>query len=116
MHWPGSVNVRQIFSEFINCPVYVDNDANVAALGENIKVQAKVDDVVAITLGTGLGGGIISNGELVHGHNGSGAEIGHIRTDFDQRFNCNCGKSGCIETVALLVSLIWLILLSKINV
>lgn len=101
MHWPGSVNVRQIFSEFINCPVYVDNDANVAALGEKHKGAGQgADDVVAITLGTGLGGGIISNGELVHGHNGSGAEIGHIRTDFDQRFNCNCGKSGCIETVA----------------
>ena len=101
MHWPGSVNVRQIFSEFINCPVYVDNDANVAALGEKHKGAGQgADDVVAITLGTGLGGGIISNGELVHGHNGSGAEIGHIRTDFDRRFNCNCGKSGCIETVA----------------
>jgi len=56
--------------------------------------------VVAITLGTGLGGGIISNGEIVNGHNGSGAEIGHFRVDHDQRFKCNCGKSGCIETVA----------------
>lgn len=55
---------------------------------------------MAITLGTGLGGGIISNGEIVHGHNGSGAEIGHFRVDHDQRFRCNCGKSGCIETVA----------------
>lgn len=74
MHWPGSVNVRQIFSEFINCPVYVDNDANVAALGEKHKGAGQgADDVVAITLGTGLGGGIISNGELVHGHNGSGS-------------------------------------------
>ncbi|PNZ66436.1 ROK family glucokinase [Staphylococcus croceilyticus] len=101
LHWPGNVNVREIFSKFIDCPVYVDNDANVAALGEKHKGAGQgADDVVAITLGTGLGGGIISNGEIVHGHNGSGAEIGHIRTDFDQRFNCNCGKSGCIETVA----------------
>ena len=81
--------------------VYVDNDANVAALGEKHKGAGEgADDVVAITLGTGLGGGIISNGEIVHGHNGSGAEIGHLRADFDQRFQCNCGKSGCIETVA----------------
>ena len=59
MHWPGSVNVRQIFSEFINCPVYVDNDANVAALGEKHKGAGQgADDVVAITLGTGLGGGL----------------------------------------------------------
>ena len=79
----------------------MDNDANVAALGEKHKGAGEgADDVVAITLGTGLGGGIISNGEIVHGHNGSGAEIGHMRADFDQRFKCNCGKSGCIETVA----------------
>ena len=72
----------------------MDNDANVAALGEKHKGAGEgADDVVAITLGTGLGGGIISNGEIVHGHNGSGAEIGHMRADFDQRFKCNCGKS-----------------------
>ncbi|MBE7350343.1 ROK family glucokinase [Staphylococcus epidermidis] len=101
LHWPGSVNVREIFKQYVNCPVYVDNDANVAALGEKHKGAGEgADDVVAITLGTGLGGGIISNGEIVHGHNGSGAEIGHLRADFDQRFQCNCGKSGCIETVA----------------
>lgn len=101
LHWPGSVNVRKIFKQYVNCPVYVDNDANVAALGEKHKGAGEgADDVVAITLGTGLGGGIISNGEIVHGHNGSGAEIGHLRADFDQRFQCNCGKSGCIETVA----------------
>ncbi|MCG1108335.1 ROK family glucokinase [Staphylococcus epidermidis] len=101
LHWPDSVNVREIFKQYVNCPVYVDNDANVAALGEKHKGAGEgADDVVAITLGTGLGGGIISNGEIVHGHNGSGAEIGHLRADFDQRFQCNCGKSGCIETVA----------------
>lgn len=95
LHWPGSVNVRKIFKQYVNCPVYVDNDANVAALGEKHKGAGEgADDVVAITLGTGLGGGIISNGEIVHGHNGSGAEIGHLRADFDQRFQCNCGKSG----------------------
>lgn len=101
LHWPDEVNVSKILSSMIDCPVYVDNDANVAALGEMHKGAGKgAKDVVAITLGTGLGGGIISNGEIVHGHNGSAAEIGHIRTDFDQRFNCNCGKAGCIETVA----------------
>ncbi len=61
--------------------MYVDNDANIAALGEKHKGAGEgADDVVAITLGTGLGGGIISNGEIVHGHNGSGAEIGHFRS------------------------------------
>ncbi|ARJ13922.1 glucokinase [Staphylococcus sp. HMSC068D08] len=101
LHWPNHVNVREIFSKMLDCPIYVDNDANVAALGEKHKGAGKgADDVVAITLGTGLGGGVISNGKLVHGHNGSGAELGHIRTDFDQRFDCNCGHAGCIETVA----------------
>lgn len=101
LYWKETVNVREIFQQFVDCPVYVDNDANVAALGEKHKGAGHgADDVVAITLGTGLGGGIISNGEIVHGHNGSGAEIGHFRVDQDQRFKCNCGKSGCIETVA----------------
>lgn len=101
LYWKETVNVREIFKQFVECPVYVDNDANVAALGEKHKGAGHgADDVVAITLGTGLGGDIISNGEIVHGHNGSGAEIGHFRVDHDQRFKCNCGKSGCIETVA----------------
>ncbi|MBA8777883.1 ROK family glucokinase [Staphylococcus schleiferi subsp. coagulans] len=101
LNWPGRVNVSEIMQEWVSFPVYVDNDANVAALGEKHSGAGKdADDVVAITLGTGLGGGIISNGEIVHGHNGSGAELGHIRVDHDQRFQCNCGKSGCIETVA----------------
>lgn len=101
LYWNNKVNVRDIFKQFIDCPIYVDNDANVAALGEKHKGAGQgADDVVAITLGTGLGGGVISNGEIVHGHNGAGAELGHILVDIDQRFQCNCGKSGCIETVA----------------
>ncbi|PTJ97693.1 ROK family glucokinase [Staphylococcus simulans] len=101
LNWPGDVNVRAILSQFVSFPIFVDNDANAAALGEKHKGAGHdADDVVAITLGTGVGGGIISNGKLVHGHNGSGAEIGHFRVDFDQRFACNCGKIGCLETVA----------------
>ncbi|MCU5746366.1 ROK family glucokinase [Staphylococcus sp. SQ8-PEA] len=101
LYWTGQVDVRRTFQNFIDCPIYVDNDANVAALGEKHKGAGnESEDVVAITLGTGLGGGIISNGEIVHGHQGSGAEIGHFRIDQDQRFDCNCGKSGCVETVA----------------
>ncbi|HDU1402613.1 TPA: ROK family glucokinase, partial [Staphylococcus pseudintermedius] len=101
LNWPQPVNVSEIMQQFVSFPVYVDNDANVAALGEKHNGAGKdADDVVAITLGTGLGGGIIANGEIVHGHNGSGAELGHFRVDHDQRFKCNCGKSGCIETVA----------------
>lgn len=101
LNWPNKVNVINIMKTLVDFPVIVDNDANVAALGEKFNGAGKdADDVVAITLGTGLGGGIISNGKIVHGHNGSGAELGHFRVDHDQRFKCNCGKSGCIETVA----------------
>ncbi|MBI5975650.1 ROK family glucokinase [Staphylococcus canis] len=101
LNWPDKVNVIEIMKSFVDFPVVVDNDANVAALGEKFNGAGKdADDVVAITLGTGLGGGIISNGKIVHGHNGSGAELGHFRVDHDQRFKCNCGKWGCIETVA----------------
>lgn len=101
LNWPGKVNVVQLMSEFVDFPVVVDNDANIAALGEkHLGAGKDADDVVAITLGTGVGGGIISNGKIVHGHNGSGAELGHIRVDHEQRFDCNCGKAGCIETVA----------------
>ncbi|ARJ49853.1 ROK family glucokinase [Staphylococcus lutrae] len=101
LNWSQPVNVSEIMGSFVSFPVYVDNDANVAALGEKHSGAGKdADDVVAITLGTGLGGGIIANGEIVHGHNGSGAELGHFRVDHDQRFKCNCGKYGCIETVA----------------
>lgn len=101
LNWPNKVNVINIMKTFVDFPVIVDNDANVAALGEKFNGAGKdADDVVVITLGTGLGGGIISNGKIVHGHNGSGAELGHFRVDHDQRFKCNCGKSGCIETVA----------------
>ncbi|UXR79320.1 MULTISPECIES: ROK family glucokinase [unclassified Staphylococcus] len=101
LNWPESVPVAKIMTDLLGRPVIVDNDANVAALGEMHKGAGQShSDIAMITLGTGVGGGIVSNGKIVHGHNGSGAEIGHIRVDHDQRFKCNCGKSGCIETVA----------------
>ncbi|EKU49878.1 ROK family glucokinase [Staphylococcus massiliensis] len=101
LNWPNKVDIPKLLSKHIDCPVFVDNDANVAALGEKHKGAGKgARDVAMITLGTGLGGGMIANDKLVHGHNGSGAEFGHFRVDHDQRFQCNCGKSGCLETVA----------------
>ncbi|UXR72959.1 ROK family glucokinase [Staphylococcus sp. IVB6238] len=101
LNWPGKVHVSKIMKDLSGLPVFVDNDANVATLGEKHKGAGQNHSEVAIiTLGTGVGGGIISNGKIVHGHNGSGAEIGHIRVDHDQRFNCNCGHAGCVETVA----------------
>lgn len=80
-------------------PVFLENDANVAVLGENWKGagnQAK--NVIAITLGTGVGGGIIANGTVVDGENGMAGEIGHMTID-PNGYPCNCGRRGCLETI-----------------
>ncbi|MBW4802698.1 ROK family glucokinase [Loigolactobacillus coryniformis] len=78
----------------------IDNDANVAALGERWKGAGENDDNVAfVTLGTGVGGGIIADGHLLHGTAGSAGEIGHITVD-PKGYLCTCGKHGCLETVA----------------
>lgn len=80
-------------------PFYIDNDANVAALGERWKGAGKgKENVVFITLGTGVGGGIIAEGNLIHGV-GSAGEIGHINVD-PTGYECTCGNVGCLETVA----------------
>ncbi|WP_100010658.1 ROK family glucokinase [Lentibacillus sediminis] len=81
-------------------PVFVINDANIAVLGENWRGagnQAK--NVIAITLGTGVGGGIIANGQILNGENGMAGEIGHITVELGGHL-CNCGRRGCLETVA----------------
>lgn len=82
-------------------PVVVDNDANVAAIGEMWKGAGEgANDLLCVTLGTGVGGGVIANGEIVHGVNGAAGEIGHITSVVEEGALCNCGKSGCLETVA----------------
>ncbi|MFS1517926.1 ROK family glucokinase [Bacillus sp. SCS-151] len=82
-------------------PVIVDNDANNAAAGEMWKgAGGGAEDLICVTLGTGVGGGIIANGELVHGINGAGGEIGHITSVLENGALCSCGKKGCIETIA----------------
>lgn len=82
-------------------PVVVDNDANTAAIGEMWKGAGEgANDLLCVTLGTGVGGGVIANGEIVHGVNGAAGEIGHITSVVEEGALCNCGKSGCLETVA----------------
>lgn len=82
-------------------PAFIDNDANIAALGEMWKGAGNgAKDLVCVTLGTGVGGGIIANGALVHGVSGAAGEIGHITVVPENGAPCNCGKKGCLETVA----------------
>lgn len=82
-------------------PAVIDNDANIAALGEMWKGAGDgARDLICVTLGTGVGGGLISNGEVIHGVNGAGGEIGHITVVPEGGAPCNCGKTGCIETIA----------------
>jgi glucokinase len=100
----GSTNVEQEFRRYLKNPdiqVKVSNDANVAAAGEVFQGAAKgYRNVCLFTLGTGVGGGIIVDGKLVDGVNGIGGELGHLLVDRAGRFSCNCGKKGCLETVA----------------
>ncbi|WLD92062.1 ROK family glucokinase [Alkalihalobacillus sp. AL-G] len=85
----------------IGLPVFIENDANIAALGEMWKGAGNhSDDLICVTLGTGIGGGIISNGSILHGTNGMAGEIGHITAIHEGGAPCNCGKTGCIETIA----------------
>ncbi len=82
-------------------PAVVENDANLAALGEMWKGAGNgAKDLIAVTLGTGVGGGVIANGMLVQGASGAAGEIGHITVVPEGGAPCNCGKSGCLETVA----------------
>ena len=100
LNWATPQPVRETMEQETGIPFFIDNDANVAALGEKWRgAGGDNHDVVFITLGTGVGGGIIADGHLIHGTAGSGGEIGHMTVDPDG-FECTCGKKGCLETVA----------------
>ena len=94
----GIVNVAEELGSLTGLNVKVGNDANVAALGEMWQGGAKgCKDVIMVTLGTGVGGGIIVDGKIVAGFNGAGGEIGHITVNNDEIEACNCGQYGCLE-------------------
>ncbi|WP_332630352.1 ROK family glucokinase [Halalkalibacter flavus] len=93
--------LKNLLEKESGLPVVVDNDANLAALGEMWTGAGEgANDLIFVTLGTGVGGGIISNGKIVHGMNGAGGEIGHITSIIEGGARCNCGKDGCLETIA----------------
>lgn len=97
----GEIDVAGTLSKITGLPVKVGNDANVAALGEMWQGGAKgSSNVVMVTLGTGVGGGIIVDGRIVAGANGAGGEIGHLNVCEDEHEACNCGQHGCLEQYA----------------
>jgi len=101
LSWRGSVPVVEKMKKYYpGLTIALTNDANAAAIGEMIFGGAKnIRDFVVITLGTGLGSGIVVNGALVYGHDGFAGELGHINVQLQGR-DCGCGMQGCLETYA----------------
>ncbi|PIU83691.1 MAG: hypothetical protein COS68_02700 [Elusimicrobia bacterium CG06_land_8_20_14_3_00_38_11] len=92
-----NVHLKKYFEKKLNVPTVVDNDANCAAYGSYIiDGQRKYKNFITVTLGTGIGGGIIINGKLYRGSTGSAGEIGHITINPDGP-KCSCGNNGCLE-------------------
>ncbi|MCF6094276.1 ROK family glucokinase [Microaerobacter geothermalis] len=95
------VPLMETLMERWKLPVCVDNDANVAALGEMwVGAGIGATHILCITIGTGIGGGVIINGDIYHGANGSAGEVGHVTVRHQDGRLCNCGKTGCLETEA----------------
>ena len=96
------VDVKSKLSSLLGgIDVEVGNDANVAALGEQWRGGGQgFDDVLMVTLGTGVGGGVILNGRILHGAHGAGGEIGHMKVRDNETAVCGCGKRGCLEQYA----------------
>ncbi len=94
----GTFSVKNVLQSLLNIPVEAGNDANVAALGEMWKGGGQGHkNLVAVTLGTGVGGGIIVNGRILSGATGAAGEIGHIHVMDGEEEACNCGNHGCLE-------------------
>ena len=100
LNWGKETPIAAEISKTYNLPVYIANDANASALGElEFGLGQGMRNFVVLTLGTGLGSGIIVDGELLLGENAQAGEIGHVNVDPHGRY-CNCGLQGCLETYA----------------
>lgn len=98
--WPV-FNVSATLEQLLNLPIKVANDANIAALGEMYKGGGKgYKNMIMITLGTGVGGGVVINNNVIAGDTGSGGEIGHMNVNPHEKTSCNCGRKGCLEQYA----------------
>ncbi len=97
--WPTPLPLAQMVSEKFGIPVAITNDANAAAIGEMTYGAARgIKNFIMITLGTGVGSGIVINGQLVYGHDGFAGELGHVIMKRNNGRLCGCGRTGCLET------------------
>jgi len=98
IRWGEYIHFKEAFAQQFDYPMVLTNDANAAALGEMVYGNARgISDFVLITLGTGLGSGIVVNGKVVYGQDGFAGELGHVNVKPDGRL-CGCGRRGCLET------------------
>ena len=96
--WPTPIPLAKTVSDKFGIPVAITNDANAAAIGEMTYGAARgLKDFIMITLGTGVGSGIVINGQLVYGHDGLAGELGHIIVKRNNGRLCGCGRTGCLE-------------------
>ena len=100
LRWKGIIPLTTMVKDMFGVPAILTNDANAAALGEMIYGNARdMKNFIMITLGTGVGSGIVVNGEMVYGHDGFAGELGHTTVEMNGR-QCACGRKGCLETYA----------------
>lgn len=96
--WPTPIPLARLVSEKFGIPVAITNDANAAAIGEMTYGAARgLKDFIMITLGTGVGSGIVINGQVVYGHDGLAGELGHLIVKRNNGRLCGCGRTGCLE-------------------
>lgn len=96
--WKGVIPFAQMLEDRVGIPVALTNDANAAAIGEMTYGAARgMKDFIVITLGTGVGSGIVVNGQLVYGHDGFAGELGHVIMRRNNGRMCGCGRTGCLE-------------------
>lgn len=97
--WKGIIPLAAMFEERLGIPTALTNDANAAAVGEMTYGAARgMKDFIMITLGTGVGSGIVINGQVVYGHDGFAGELGHVIVRRENGRLCGCGRHGCLET------------------
>ena len=99
--WKGEIHFAQLMTEKFGIPTALTNDANAAAVGEMTYGAARgMKDFIMITLGTGVGSGIVINGKVVYGHDGFAGELGHVIAVREGGRTCGCGRKGCLEAYA----------------